>query len=228
MWPPATIPSGFPGGSPFSTSLTTPSPPKTKTASPCASRASSVAWPVPLGEQRLDGVEPLARARAPAASVTRLANGLTISVGAHAPARLRRRRVPAHAVDEQREEAVGELVGVAARLSATCTPSSPPRGRAAPPRSRRDRSGGRRGHAPRGGARGSAPRSGAARRRTPRAGRPRGSATPGRTRWRRRAARRRRAGGRAARAGSSRPAAASSGIPSSAAWKAAAPSRSVS
>src|SRR5262249_82151 len=116
--PPGRAPSGTPSGRPFSTSLITPSPPNATTASPPRA-ASSVACP--CISVRSVSTSP-ARARTAATSdnarsLTREANGFAISRTSAT-----RRRVAAHSVDEQLEEAVRELVGVAAGLQPRVRP----------------------------------------------------------------------------------------------------------
>ncbi len=137
-------------------------------------------------------------------------------------------RVAAHAVDQQRVEAVRELVRVAPRLQPRVRPVR---------RREREQRGGRvvevgaqltqlaplARRAP-----GRDPRSAAARRGSRRGARPRGSATRARTPSPRRAARPRRADARAGRGGSSPSRGSSSGIASSTPWNASAPSRIVS
>ena len=137
------------------------------------------------------------------------------------------RRVAAHPVDQQAVEGVGESVRVRARPQPR---EGPVRGREEeePPGSRRGRSAARPARAPRGRGRARAPRSGGARPRTARAARRPGSATPARRPWRARSvpATTRRWPWSASRifsVGGS-----SSGIESSAPWKASAPCRIVS
>ena len=221
-----------------------PSPEKTRIASASAARllrpssvrgrsacVNSVSTSSASRSATLDGGDALAvtrRVRVDDQERALHATSMPARAGGDPTRQAGRRRVPRMPSSSSAEEAVGELVRVAARAAATCRPSWPPRARAARRSRRRGRCAARRARRPRGRARGSAPRSGGARRRTARGARPRGSATRARRRSRRRAGRRRRArcarSARRIRSTAGR----SSGTASSAAWKASAPSHATS